>query len=128
MTSVPASFRLKKVLFVDDESMLVTLGGAMLNALGYEPSAFANAEDAIAAFRAEPETYAAAFTDLTMPLMSGFEVARELLTIRDNLPVFMMSGNVGRDDELRARKLGVRELVLKPISLNQLRHMLAQVG
>jgi CheY-like chemotaxis protein len=63
-----------------------------------------------------------------MPVMSGFDVARELLTIRGNLPVFVMSGNVDRDDELRARELGVREIVLKPISMNQLRDMLARVA
>ena len=120
--------QLKKVLFVDDESMLVTLGDAMLGALGYEPAAFARAEEAIAAFRANPEAYAAAFTDVTMPVMSGFDVARELLTIRRNLPVFMMSGNVDHDDELRARELGVREIVLKPLSMSQLRDMLARVA
>ena len=118
----------KKVLFVDDESMLVTLGGAMLDALGYEPAAFASAEEAIAAFKENPGAYTAAFTDLTMPVMSGFEVARELLTIRSNLPVFVMSGNVERDDELKALTLGVREVVLKPISMEQLRTMLERVG
>jgi CheY-like chemotaxis protein len=123
-----SSCQLKKVLFVDDESMLVTLGDAMLDALGYEPAAFAKAEEAIAAFRANPEAYAAAFTDLTMPVMSGFDVARELLTIRHNLPVFVMSGNVDRDDEQRARELGVREIVMKPVSLSQLRDMLARVA
>jgi CheY-like chemotaxis protein len=121
------SLQRRRVLFVDDESMLVTLGGAMLVALGYEPAAFANADDALAAFRAEPGAYAAALTDLTMPAMSGFELARELLMIREELPVFLMSGNVRRDDELSALKLGVREVVLKPISMCQLRDMLARV-
>jgi CheY-like chemotaxis protein len=63
-----------------------------------------------------------------MPVMSGFDVARELLTIRRNLPVFMMSGNVDREDELRAQELGVREIVLKPLSMSQLRDMLARVA
>ena len=124
----PAGCQLKKVLFVDDESMLVTLGDAMLNALGYEPAAFASADEAIAAFRANPDSYAAAFTDLTMPVMSGFDLARELLTVRRNLPVFVMSGNVEHEDQLRARELGVRDVLLKPISMNQLRDMLASVA
>ena len=117
----------KKVLFIDDEPMLVKLASALLGALGYQSAAYARADEAITAFREQPDSYVAAFTDLTMPLMSGFEVARTLLQIRSDLPVFVMSGNVGREERTAALELGAREVVTKPISMAQMREMLARV-
>jgi CheY-like chemotaxis protein len=118
----------RKVLFIDDEPMLVKLASALLNALGYEGAAYTRADEAIAAFREQPNAYMAAFTDLTMPLMSGFEVARTLLQIRGDLPVFVMSGNVGHEERSQALGLGAREVVTKPISMAQMREMLARLA
>lgn len=123
-----ASATAKKVLFIDDEPMLVKLASSLLGALGYQGATYVRADEAIAAFREQPEAYLAAFTDLTMPLMSGFEVARALLNIRRDLPVFVMSGNVGHEERSKALALGAREVVAKPISMAQLREMLARIA
>lgn len=117
----------RKVLFIDDEPMLTKLAAALLGALGFEGAVYVRADEAIAAFRAQPDAYVAAFTDLSMPQMSGFEVARALLQIRRELPVFVMSGNVGHEARAQALELGAREVVNKPISMAQMRDMLARV-
>ena len=54
-----------------------------------------------------------AVTDYNMPGMSGLEVAREVRTIRANLPVAIASGFI--DDTLRSEAVGagVRELIFK---------------
>src|SRR5205085_7509800 len=64
--------------------------------------------------RADPDRYDLVITDLTMPNLTGDELARELLKLRPDLPVILTTG-LGNSMNLdKARALGVRELVMKP--------------
>jgi CheY-like chemotaxis protein len=62
-----------------------------------------------------------------MPSMSGFELARALLALRGDVPVLLMSGYVGPDERALAVQIGVRELVLKPVTMDQLGELLARL-
>jgi len=117
----------QEILLVDDEPMIMNLGRAMLETLGYRPTAFERAADALAAFRREPARYRAALTDLSMPAMSGFDLARELLALRRDLPILLMSGYLGPDERAEAARIGVREIVLKPVSIECLSGLLADL-
>ena len=59
-------------------------------------------------------------TDLTMPGMTGIELARQLLHIRPELPVILMTGYAAMLTPERVRTLGIRELLLKPHSVRML--------
>jgi CheY-like chemotaxis protein len=117
----------QQVLLVDDEPMIMELGREMLESLGYRATSFERARDALAAFRRDPMRYAAAVTDLSMPTMSGFDLARELLAIRPDLPILLMSGYIGPDERAAAARIGVREMVLKPVSMERLSELLAEL-
>ena len=58
--------------------------------------------------------------DLAMPGMPGHEFARELLHIRPDLPIIMTSGYVRPNDSELAKRLGVRDLILKPDTIDEL--------
>jgi PAS domain S-box-containing protein len=110
----------ERVLFVDDEEALAKLGERMLVRLGYQVDAQTNPGAALEAFRREPQKYALVITDLTMPGMTGIQLAPELLRIRTDLPVILTTGyaaNLTLDD---VHALGIRELVLKPLSRQSL--------
>jgi PAS domain S-box-containing protein len=115
----------RRILFVDDEAMLVTLGRNVLSRLGYEPLAFQDAHDALAAFRAAPESFHGAVTDLSMPAMSGFQLARSLLELRPDLPIVMVSGYFGPEERATGRELGIRHMVDKPVSMLRLGELLS---
>jgi CheY-like chemotaxis protein len=66
-------------------------------------------------------------TDLSMPGMSGFELAREILARRPEMPVIMTSGYVRPQDEETARLLGIRAVVLKPGTVEELGTMLREL-
>jgi PAS domain S-box-containing protein len=107
----------ERVLFVDDELALAALGREMLRHLGYEADVFNDPERALEAFRTAPDSYAVAITDLSMPGLSGAELARELLAVRPDLPVVLMSGYAPPDERERALSDGVARILGKPVSL-----------
>ncbi len=118
--AVPAHGEGKHVLFVDDDESIVFLMTRLLERLGYRVSGFTDAREALAAARANPEQFDLAVTDFNMPGMSGLEVARALREIRPGLPVAVASGYI--TDALReeAPAAGVKELVYKPNTVDEL--------
>ena len=59
-------------------------------------------------------------SDINMPGMSGLDVAREVLALRPDMPILITTGYVRADDVAAARKLGVRDVVLKPDTIEGL--------
>ena len=52
--------------------------------------------------------------------MSGLDVARELLALRPTLAIVITTGYVRTDDVAAARELGVRDVILKPDTIDEL--------
>jgi CheY-like chemotaxis protein len=107
-------------LYVDDEESLVYLITRVLQRLGYRVSGFTDANEALAAFRSNPMAYEAVVTDLSMPSMSGIEFATQVLRLRPEVPVVMTSGYVRPKDRESVMKCGVRDLLLKPNTVEEL--------
>jgi CheY-like chemotaxis protein len=66
-------------------------------------------------------------TDLAMPQLSGFELAAQLLAIRPDIPIVVTSGFVRPEDQQRAQQMGLRDLILKPDTIDQLGNVLDRV-
>jgi len=115
----------QRILYLDDEDMLIRLGARILANLGYEAVTFTDPAEALAAFRARPQEHDALVTDLNMPNMTGIDVAREALALRPELPVLILSGFIDADHRAQAAALGVRDLILKPTTPEVLRGALA---
>ena len=109
-----------RVLFLDDERILVELATHTLESLGYEVLAFERPRDALRAFLAQPDAVDAVITDLAMPELSGFDFAAKVLEVRPELPIVMISGNVGQDELATAQRLGLREVLIKPVAIDVL--------
>jgi PAS domain S-box-containing protein len=112
------------ILYVDDEDALVFLIARVLRKLGYRVSTFVDPIEALAAFKADPFAYDALITDLAMPGMAGTDFARQALAVRKDVPVVMTSGYVRPEDRELAIASGVRELVLKPNTVDALGEVL----
>ncbi len=105
----------ERVLFVDDEVALGQVANHVLNRLGYQPSIFNSSEAAWAAIQAAPDAYDIVVTDLTMPVMTGIDLARLVLKLRPSLPIVIVSGYTGTLTEDAVRQLGITGLVHKPM-------------
>ncbi|MBP9010635.1 MAG: PAS domain S-box protein [Smithellaceae bacterium] len=109
-----------RILLVDDEEPIASLGQEILSSLGYEVDVRYSSNDALEAFQAHPDRYDLVITDMTMPNMTGAGLARELLKIRPDLPIILTTGYSDRIDEEQAKKIGFREFLMKPVSLIEL--------
>jgi CheY-like chemotaxis protein len=115
------------VLLVDDEPMLVALNEELLAGLGYEPVGFTSSLAALEAFREDPGRFDAVLTDETMPDMVGTDFARALKDLRPEIPVVLMSGYSGMALARRAGEAGIREVLKKPLQLEDVASTLAAV-
>jgi CheY-like chemotaxis protein len=114
------------VLYLDDEESLVTLAHRLLERLGYRVSGFSDPEQAIRAFKEAPQDFDLIVTDLSMPGVSGIDVARRMLEVRPDIPVFLTTGYVRPEDVERAHRVGVREVIWKPATVHEMASILAQ--
>jgi CheY-like chemotaxis protein/anti-sigma regulatory factor (Ser/Thr protein kinase) len=109
-----------RILFVDDEPVLVAIGQDILQNLGYEVVALTSSAAALEKFFQNPRQYDLAILDLTMPQMTGMELARKLLQIRPDLPIILSSGFADKIRPKEVMEMGVREVITKPWSIRSL--------
>jgi PAS domain S-box-containing protein len=102
------------VLFVDDEAFLVRLASRLLESLGYTPYATTDAQEALALVRAQPDRFRVVVTDLTMPGLTGIELAEEIFKINPGLPIILTTGYTADGTEDRLKALGMLEILPKP--------------
>ena len=110
----------QRVLYVDDDEALVFLAERTLSRLGYRITGCSRPREALDMFRINPHAYDVIVTDLSMPIMSGIELTREILAIRADVPVVITSGYVRPEDQEIATQLGAAALILKPNSIEEL--------
>jgi CheY-like chemotaxis protein len=110
----------RRIMLVDDEDAVRIVGVELLERLGFLPSTFAFPAEALEAFRAAPASFSAVISDLTMPEMTGLELARHILAIRPDTPIILTSGYLHTEAQQKARESGVRCVINKPFEVQQL--------
>jgi PAS domain S-box-containing protein len=117
----------EKILLVDDEKDIVAIGSKMLDKLGYEVTSVVGSVPALETFRKTPQQFDLVISDFNMPGISGDRLAMELLTIRPDLPIILCTGFSERFDQGRATMLGIRKVIMKPMSMNELANAIRDV-
>jgi PAS domain S-box-containing protein len=106
----------ERILFVDDEKLLVQMGKEMLSRLGYKVTTRDNSLEALATFQNSPADFDLVITDQTMPNMTGLDLARRMLQIRPDMPIILCTGYSNLVDANKAKSLGIKEFALKPLT------------
>ena len=107
-------------LYIDDDEALVYLVKRLMERRGFHISAYTDQKEALNDLRASPATFDLVVTDYNMPGMSGLDVAREVKTIRADLPVAIASGFIDGTLRAQADDAGVRELIFKASAVEEL--------
>lgn len=105
----------ERILFVDDESVLVNMGKQIFESLGYDVATRTSSIEALELFKNQPDRFDMVITDMTMPNMTGEDLAQELMRIKPNIPIILCTGFSAKIDDQKANSQGIRALVLKPI-------------
>ena len=111
----------KKILCIEDDHETAALIAEELVERGYEVSVAHDGREGFAAIL--KDTPDLVLSDISMPVMSGFELLERLTVIAPrfgNMPFVFLTALTDRDDELKGRQLGADDYVTKPIDFDVL--------
>ncbi len=116
-----------KILLVDDEEALRTVGSSLLNAMGFTVVTAANGREAMKIFRQQGSGIDVVMLDFIMTEMDGLEVYRELRTLSEKLPVIICSGYGAEEIAEVIKNDGYAGFILKPYKPGELRDVLMKL-
>jgi signal transduction histidine kinase/ActR/RegA family two-component response regulator len=108
------------ILFVDDEESFADMGKQLMERLGYKVTVKLNGNEALEAFRSKPDKFDLVIADYDMPKMTGDVLTKELLNIREDIPVIISTGygHLITDGEIETK--GVKVFIMKPFDMRQI--------
>ncbi|MCK4502952.1 MAG: response regulator, partial [Desulfuromonadales bacterium] len=117
----------ERILFVDDEELLVHATKQLLTQQGFVVTAETSGLKALAKFQTNPKGFDLVITDQVMPGLSGKELIAAMLKIRPDLLTIVCSGSSAGLSEKEAMSLGIKGYCLKPLSLSELAQTIRKV-
>lgn len=117
----------EKILLVDDEKSVSRLESQMLSRLGYQVTEYTDSLEALNKFKINPERYDLVISDMTMPNMTGDQLAREILSIKPSMPIIICTGFSERVNEEQALVIGVKGFLMKPVVKYDMAEMVRNV-
>ncbi len=117
----------ERILVVDDEVELAEMIQRMLADLGYDATSFTDSVEALQEFTGGAEAYDLVITDMTMPSITGAELARRVLTVKPGMPIILCTGFSEIMDEKKAKAMGIREYIMKPVIKSELAKIVRKV-
>jgi signal transduction histidine kinase/ActR/RegA family two-component response regulator len=110
----------ERILLIDDEEQIISMEQQMLENLGYQVTALTDSVEALDEFAKQPQNFDLVITDMTMPHMTGDELAQKLLDIKPDIPVILCTGFNEDITEEKALSMGIQKFVMKPVIKNDL--------
>jgi DNA-binding response OmpR family regulator len=114
-----------RVLVIDDEPEIAALLEDILTSEGHTVETAVNGADGVKL--AKSSHYDMVITDLGMPGLSGWEVARRIRDEVADLPVVLITGWGASLDEDKVRNAGIAEVVQKPFDIDTVLEATARV-
>lgn len=108
------------ILFVDDEKAIAMGVKEILEKLGYKVVTTTDSREALELFKSDPHKFHLIITDQTMPGMTGSKLAKEIMSVRPDMPVILCTGfsEIITYDEAKAA--GIKEFLMKPVRINNI--------
>ncbi len=106
-----------KALLVDDDPTVLRLVSALLNHLGVAVAAAHDAESAIALSQSSEHSFDLLVSDIHLPDLNGFDMARRIQRLLPRIRVVYMTGDIPVAESLRRGNL---ICLAKPFRLREL--------
>lgn len=107
-----------QILVVEDDADLNRAVCAFLNHSGYEATGCLNANEAYNAMYAK--MFDLIVSDIMMPGIDGFEFAKTVRSLNENIPILFMTARDDIASKQRGFRVGVDDYMVKPIDLDEL--------
>jgi len=112
----------KVIMVVDDEQEIVDIAKIALKSQGYQVEGYTDPRVAVQEFSKNDDRYALVISDIRMPGMSGFELARGIRAARPNVALVLMTAFEMHKSEFSSLfpSTMISDLVIKPFTSAQL--------
>ena len=117
----------ERILLVDDEKQIIDIEQQILERLGYKVTPKTDSEEALEEFAAQPDRFDLVITDMTMPKMTGDQLAKRMMDIKPQIPVILCTGFNEAITEEKALAMGIDKFVMKPIIKDDLANTIRTV-
>ncbi len=105
----------ERLMLVDDEPQIREVVETLFSRHGYQVTTFPNAVQAFEEFQKHPGQFDLIITDMTMPYMTGAELAQEILGIRPDIPIILCTGQSELINKEKALAMGICDYLNKPV-------------
>jgi len=120
-----------RILFVDDEVDYCAGMKMMLERAGHQVTIAHDPKATIELVKKDPQAFDLLITDQTMPQMTGVFLAQAILQLRRDLPIILCTGASSEVDPAisseKARAVGIRRVLLKPVERQELKRAIQAV-
>ncbi|MDM8535302.1 PAS domain S-box protein [Desulfobacterales bacterium HSG17] len=110
----------ERILLVDDEVPIARLEKQMLERLGYHVTFCTASLEALGIFKGNPDKFDLVVTDMTMPDMTGDKLAKELISIRPDIPIIICTGFSEMLSDEKSKTIGIKGFLMKPVVKSEL--------
>jgi CheY-like chemotaxis protein len=117
----------ERILFVDDEQMLVDMNNDWLTSLGYTVTAVTNSQEALLVLKEKSAGFDLLVTDQTMPGITGIELAKEALQLWKDLPIILCTGFSNEVNRESAEAHGISKFIMKPYRSHEISYAIREV-
>ncbi len=117
----------ESILFVDDEPAITKMGKRVLSELGYNVDVCTSSIDALELFKKKTVAYDLIISDMTMPKMTGYQLAEQILKIQPGTKFILCTGYSNKVNQDKIRKIGISALMIKPVDNEQMANMVRKI-
>ncbi len=111
---------IESILLIDDELSIVKLNQKILERLGYKVTPQTNSIDALERLKKRAKDYDLIITDMTMPGLTGINLAQSMMDIHPDLPIILCTGYSKQLSAQNATIDNIKAILKKPVSKSKL--------
>lgn len=117
----------ERILFVDDEEPIARFVKQALERLGYKVSIYTKSIEALQFFEKHPNDFDLVISDMTMPEMTGDQLATQILACRPDIPIIICTGFSEKMNAEKAKSIGFKNFLIKPIEKQEIAKLIRNV-
>ena len=117
----------ESILLVDDDKKVAFMEQHMLEKLGYHVTCYLKSPEALEAFKRSPKEFDLVITDLTMPGLTGYQLAEKISEIRPEIPIVLCTGYGEHINKKQYDLKGIKGFLNKPVALKDVSHLIRDI-